>query len=1363
MTTSHRSETTTLGDFADFFAQAEPQEKEPEAPPPATVRKTQSKAKAAPEPSPQPEIIRREEPRVPMMDDSRDFLHVATALANLKSELSQAGLLQKTNVKSSFLQVTEYVATRPKQSDDDKSPLVAQKFRYQRQQLVSLSAQMREAQGIDALLKIAMNAIQEALPADRIVVYRFESNTSGQVMTEMVTRGFTPMIGNSVAVSCFGEEKADQYILNQAIAVDDTDRNGLTPHQRQLFDQYQIKSSLSVPILPSGQTWGLLALHQCAKSRTWQESEISLINQICLQLSINIGRFEAELSLKHKVELDKTISRVIDRIRQSTDVEKLLKTTTQEVRQLLRADRVTLYKFYPDWSGEFVAESVAAGWVKFVGPDLKTVWEDTHLQETQGGRYRHNETYVADDIYAMGHAQCHIDILEQFEIKAYIIAPVFVGQKLWGLLAAYQNNSSRVWESTDISVMTEVGSQLGLIVRQTELLRDAQLRAEREKALAKVVENVRKSLDVKSILRNITQELRQQLRTDRVAVYRFNPDWSGEFVSESVSTGWEPLVVPGGVKTVWTDTHLQETQGGRYKNNESYAVDDIYKAGHFQCHVEILEQFQIAAYMISPIFAGDKLWGLLAAYQNSGPRRWHPSEISLLADVGPQLGMSIQQVELLNKAQLQAEREKTVAKIIENVRKSLDVKNIFRVSTQEVRQLLQADRVALYRFDADWGGEFVAESVATGWVPLVGPDIKTVWADTYLQDTQGGRYRNNETFRVEDIYKSNDIHTSGLSSCHIEILEQFQAKSYVIAPIFNGPKLWGLLAAYQNSAPRDWDDGEVSLLTQIGLQLGVAIQQAELLTQTQKQAEREKTLARVIDRIRQSLDVARQLLDINTIFHVTTLEVRQMLQADRVALYEFQPDWSGSFIAESFSAGWSPLVGTEVGTDVKDTYLKETQGGRYQKGESLAVDDIYEIGHDPCHVQLLEKFECKAYVLVPVFVDQKLWGILCAYQNATTRHWENEEVSLLNQIALQMGVALEQFRTLEQLRIQSDQLTAASAKDKAANVQLQQQVMQMLTAVRPVLNGDLTVRVPVSEDAIGTIADAYNNTIQSLRKIVTQVQSASVKMSTTSNNSETAIATLSHEAQQQFQQVNQAIDQIQLMVNSMQAVTANAKQVETAVQQANQTVKAGDTAMNKTVDGIMAIRETVAETSKKIKRLSESSQKISKVVSLISNFTTQTQLLALNASIEATRAGEYGRGFSVVADEVRSLSRQSADATREIEKLVQEIQAETVEVTTAMDVGIQQVVGGTNLVNETRQQLNEIVTATAQISQLVQGITQATQVQTQQSQLVTQAMSDVAAIANKTSTDSTQISASFQELLATAQQLQASVGQFKVN
>ena len=321
----------------------------------------------------------------------------------------------------------------------------------------------------------------------------------------------------------------------------------------------------------------------------------------------------------------------------------------------------------------------------------------------------------------------------------------------------------------------------------------------------------------------------------------------------------------------------------------------------------------------------------------------------------------------------------------------------------------------------------------------------------------------------------------------------------------------------------------------------------------------------------------------------------------------------------------------------------------------------------------------------------------------------------------------------------------------------------MLESVKPAFQGDLTVRAPISEDEVGTIAEAYNNTLQSLRKIVMQVQEAASKVGATSKDSEEAISVLSEQAHQEVEEVTKALDRIKEMVATTQAVATNAQQVEVAVQQANETVRKGDTAMNRTVDGILAIRETVSETSKKIKRLAESSQKISKVVSLISNFTTQTQLLSLNAAIEATRAGEYGRGFAVVADEVRSLAQQSAEATKEIEKLVQEIQTETSAVSAAMDTGIEQVVGGTNLVNETRQDLTAIVAATDQINKLIQGITQATQVQTEQSEAVTKTMTDLAAVANKTSADSVEISTSFQELLTTAQELEASVGQFKVS
>jgi len=552
----------------------------------------------------------------------------------------------------------------------------------------------------------------------------------------------------------------------------------------------------------------------------------------------------------------------------------------------------------------------------------------------------------------------------------------------------------------------------------------------------------------------------------------------------------------------------------------------------------------------------------------------------------------------------------------------------------------------------------------------------------------------------------------------------------------------------------------VEIMLQVSGPLGIAVQQAESLQQIRASSEkltraaaREQAVTRITSRLLRSLDI-------EAIFKITTQEIRQILQAERVALYKFKPDWSGELVAESVGSGWSRLMDTMP--VIADSNLQETQGGRYRNNGTLAVNDIYAAGHSLCHIELLEEMEARAYTIVPVFVNQQLWGLLGAYQNSGPRVWEEGEVNLLVQVATQLGIAWQQSKYLEQLQTQAEQLALAAEREKAAKEQLQARAVQLLVAVRPALNGDLTVRAPITEDEMGTIADAYNNTLQSLRKIVMQLQQASKKVAQTSQDSESDLSGLATLAQHQFQSLNRALAQIQAMVNSTAAVATDASQVELAVQRTNHTVREGDAAMNRTVDGILAIRETVAETSKLIKRLSNYSQKISKVVNLISNFTTQTQLLALNASIEATRAGEYGRGFAVVADEVRSLARQSAAATTEITKLVQEIQDAIAEVSTAMETGTHQVVEGTNLVSLTRQNLNAIVEATSEISKLVEGITGATQIQTTQSQSVTQTMTEVATIANKTSLDSIQLSATFKELLKMAQDLQASVGQFKV-
>jgi methyl-accepting chemotaxis protein PixJ len=1068
-----------------------------------------------------------------------------------------------------------------------------------------------------------------------------------------------------------------------------------------------------------------------------------------------------EISLLNAIAQEFKTSRrqlqdIATHMRQSPDLNTLFKITVAQIREKIGCDRALIYQFTSLDSGNVLAESRTLGWTPTLGENIPGIVFGLYANQD------YIEPVVIDDINQIQLTPYQKQLLDKFQIKASLSLPIVVEGKVWGLLVVNNCYSTRQWQEVEISLLSQITTELTYKLQSFEFQKEQQQRTLAKKSVAKVIDKILRVSNVEKLFQTTTQEVRQLLKCDRVAVYRFKDDWSGEFVAESVGNGWIKMVSPD-FYMVWEDSHLQDTQGGRYAKGESFVAKDIYKMGHAQCHIDILEQYEMKAYIIAPIFAGEKLWGLLAAYQNSGPRDWQPWEESFVTQIGLQFGVAISQGEYLEQMHKKSEQlaqiveqEKAFTKIVGRIRQSLDVDSVFKTTTQEVRQSLRCDRVAVYRFNADWGGEFVAESVGNGWTKLVGPDIKTVLDDTYLQDTKGGRYVRGENFIVNDIYEV------GLAPCHIEILEQFEAKAYIIVPIFFGDKLWGLLAAYQNSGPREWQTWEANFLVQISLQFSLAKSQIDYLELVRVKseklaqiAEQEKAVTKISNRIRQSLDVEE-------IFKTTTQELRQLLRCDRVAVYRFNPNWTGEFVAESVAHTWVKLVGPDIKTVWEDTHLQESQGGRYAQGENFVVNDIYQVGHSPCHIEILEQFEVKAYVIVPVFAGEQLWGLLAAYQNSGTRDWEESQVTLLARIGSQLGLALQQTEYLQQVQAQSAKLAEAAAREKAAKELLQQRSIQLLTALRPALNGDLTVRAPITEDELGTIADAYNNTLQALRQIVLQVQGAAQQVAQTSSNSDASLAGLTNLAQQQLEEITAALGDIQQMVDSTQAVVANAELVQVAVQQANQTVESGDAAMNLTVKAIQGIRETVAQTSKKIKRLSESSQKISKVVNLIGNFATQTNVLALNAAIEATRAGEYGKGFAVVADEVRSLSRQSAAATIEIEKLVQEIQAETGEVAVAMEIGIQQVVEGTNLVSDTRQNLNAIVSATAEISQLIERITAATQKQMTQSVTVTKSMQDVAEIANKTFAESQEIATVFQELSGMAQELLTTASKFKV-
>ena len=488
------------------------------------------------------------------------------------------------------------------------------------------------------------------------------------------------------------------------------------------------------------------------------------------------------------------------------------------------------------------------------------------------------------------------------------------------------------------------------------------------------------------------------------------------------------------------------------------------------------------------------------------------------------------------------------------------------------------------------------------------------------------------------------------------------------------------------------------------------------------------------------------------LFEQTLEDVRKILNVDRLVMYRFNSDGSREYIVESVARGWQSALNQKI----QDFFSSDQQIDAYRQGRVIATNNVSESELHPEQLRFLERLEVKANLEVAIMHEGQPFGVLMAHYCEAPHYWQPSEINFFQQLAGQLGLSLDRVILLEQTE-------NLAQEQRQLKEELQQRALQLLMEVDPISKGDLTIRAKVTADEIGTIADSYNATVGNLRKIVLQVQQAASKVAQTTSNNEASVQALSGEALRQAEEISAALERAQEMAQSVRLVAANAEQALAAVQDAAQTVEEGDAAMNRTVDGILAIRETVAETAKKVKHLGESSQKISTVVNLISTFAAQTNLLALNASIEAARAGEEGRGFAVVADEVRSLARQSAEATSEIEKLVAAIQGETNEVVAAMEAGTEQVVTGTQLVDETRQSLNKITAASARISKLVEAISQATVVQSKASESVTQTMTNVAAIADKTSQEATFVSSSFEELLKVARSLQEEVGQFKVS
>ncbi len=334
-----------------------------------------------------------------------------------------------------------------------------------------------------------------------------------------------------------------------------------------------------------------------------------------------------------------------------------------------------------------------------------------------------------------------------------------------------------------------------------------------------------------------------------------------------------------------------------------------------------------------------------------------------------------------------------------------------------------------------------------------------------------------------------------------------------------------------------------------------------------------------------------------------------------------------------------------------------------------------------------------------------------------------------------------------------------SERQKSHN---QEAILRLLDEMGDLADGDLSVRVTVTEDITGAIADSINYAIEALRSVVSKINNTSTQVSSSAQGTRAAAMYLAEASEHQTDQIRNASGAVNAIANSAEQISKASAQSSEVAQKSVEIADQGAEIVRKTIDGMDTIREQIQETSKRIKRLGESSQEIGDIVELIGDIADQTNILSLNAAVQAAMAGEAGRGFAVVADEVQRLAERAGNATKQIEVLVKTIQADTHEAVISMEQSTAGVVSGAKLAEDAGEALQKIDNVSKHIAELIQGISASALAQAGEAANISDTMNVIQEITTQTTEGTHQTADSVGNFAELADDLQKSVAGFRI-
>ncbi len=394
-------------------------------------------------------------------------------------------------------------------------------------------------------------------------------------------------------------------------------------------------------------------------------------------------------------------------------------------------------------------------------------------------------------------------------------------------------------------------------------------------------------------------------------------------------------------------------------------------------------------------------------------------------------------------------------------------------------------------------------------------------------------------------------------------------------------------------------------------------------------------------------------------------------------------------------------------------------------------------------------------------IHEKIKQVANSYQNVIDARWTGTAANLLGGLALLFAVAVGfvYWRDSKMTLEATEEQRRIEGETNTAN---QEAILRLLDEMGDLADGDLTVMATVTEDITGAIADSINYAIDALRSLVSAINETTLQVSSAAQQTQATAMHLAEASDHQAQQITGASSAINEMAVSIEGVSTHASELADEARKSVSMANSGSDAVQKTINGMDSIRETIQETSKRIKRLGESSQEIGDIVELINDIAEQTNILALNAAIQAAMAGDAGRGFAVVADEVQRLAERSADATKQIEALVKGIQSDTKEAVASMEQSTAGVVQGAQLAQDAGQALEQIESVSEHLADLIRNISESASQQANAASNISDTMNVIQEITTQTSAGTNETAASIGNLAELANELRRSVAGFKL-